>query len=96
MFWRTNHTLLRKSALTFEILYSLVSLVFSWFAVGNLYLTFYLISQQTFQQSLPVVFELLRLAYVATIIAVFICSLGNRPQGAKMLYIGSMFVFGGI
>jgi chitin synthase len=42
------------------------------------------------------VFDALRLAYVGIIIAQFICALGNRPQGAKIIYVGSFFVFGAI
>ncbi|KAI3647606.1 hypothetical protein MP228_007827 [Amoeboaphelidium protococcarum] len=92
-FYSTNHSIMRKLCLTFEMFYSFINLLFGWFGIGNFYLSFYLLTQQTFRQQYVIVFELLRYAYWAVIISIFVCGLGNRPQGAKVIYIGSMVVF---
>ncbi|KAF8930098.1 Chitin synthase, class 1 [Dissophora ornata] len=42
--WRSDHSTARKLFFHVEFFYSFVSLVFSWFALGNFYLTFYIIS----------------------------------------------------
>ncbi|KAG0028979.1 Chitin synthase, class 1 [Podila clonocystis] len=40
---RSEHSLARKWLFQVQFLYSIVSLVLSWFALGNLYLTFYIL-----------------------------------------------------
>ena len=32
--------------------------------------------------------------YIMAIVLIFICSLGNRPQGSKFIYVGCIFMFG--
>ncbi|KAI1317579.1 Chitin synthase, class 1 [Mortierella claussenii] len=41
--WRSDHSTSRKLFFHLEFFYSFVSLVFSWFALGNFYLTFYIL-----------------------------------------------------
>ncbi|ORZ05680.1 chitin synthase 2 [Lobosporangium transversale] len=41
--WRSDHSTTRKLFFHLEFFYSFVSLVFSWFALGNFYLTFYIL-----------------------------------------------------
>ncbi|KAJ3065064.1 Chitin synthase, class 2 [Podochytrium sp. JEL0797] len=36
---------------------------------------------------------ILRVGYAVVMVIVFICSLGNRPQGSKWIYTGSMVIF---
>ncbi|KAI8907300.1 chitin synthase-domain-containing protein [Gorgonomyces haynaldii] len=40
-----------------------------------------------------VVYEALNSLYLMAIVVVFICSLGNRPQGSKVIYISIMLLF---
>ncbi|KAF9584922.1 Chitin synthase, class 1 [Lunasporangiospora selenospora] len=42
--WRSDHSTARKLFLHLEFFYSFISLVFSWFALANFYLTFYILS----------------------------------------------------
>lgn len=98
-FWRTRHNFFRKLALTFEFLYIGLNLIFNWFAIANFYLAFYLLTEQAFvpkngNSSKSSFFDIVRLLYVSIIIATFLCSLGNRPQGSKFIYMGSMIIFG--
>lgn len=100
-FWTTRHSLSRKLALTLEFLYLALQLIFSWFGLANFYLSLYLVSQQAFFPPVLngrtpwyyLIFDVLQLLYGGIIVAQFICSLGNRPKGAKSIFVGSMFLF---
>eukprot|EP00158_Paraphelidium_tribonemae_P007046 Partr_v1_DN28088_c0_g1_i2_m57371 putative monooxygenase len=99
--WTTRHSYVRKVALTVQLVYSAVTLVFSWFGLANFYLSFYLLTAQTFvnpsnfsAQMQELMFYILRVVYLFIILAQFICALGNRPQGAEAIFVGSMSVFG--
>ena len=94
-FWSTNHSIMRKIALSLELIYIGITLFFSWFGIGMFYLVFYLMTQQSLANASQsaVIFEVLRLMYTTVLAATFICSLGNRPQGAKIIYVGSMVIF---
>jgi len=96
-FWSTEHGFIRKMALMLEYLYFSVTIAFSWFALANFYLSFYMLTKQALETSATswggYLFDVLRLVYAAIIIAQFICAMGNRPQGAGVIYAGSMFLF---
>ncbi|KAF2152027.1 glycosyltransferase family 2 protein [Myriangium duriaei CBS 260.36] len=101
--WKTDHTLARKILLHIEFVYQFISLLFTWFSLGNFYLTFYFIAGSLSDPTLDptgkanlckYIFYILRYTCVLLIGMQFILSMGNRPQGAKKLYLGSMFVYG--
>jgi chitin synthase len=95
--WTTRHSIFKKLAFMFQFLYFTISLIFSWFAIANFYLAFYLITRQTLDPNIfwqELIFQVVRLFYWAIIIAQFICSMGNRPQGARFIYVGSFVIFG--
>ncbi|GJJ71540.1 chitin synthase [Entomortierella parvispora] len=96
----------RKIILMVEFLYSAINLVFNWFSLANFYLTFYFLTKaagntgdsagvtfRPFGQWGNITFEVMREVYLAAIITVFICSLGNRPQGSRMIFILVIFMF---
>jgi chitin synthase len=99
----TQHNVWRKLALMLQWTYMGINLLFSWFGIANFYLAFFFLGSQTFSppgatnqnSSLAggLIFDFIRLIYFAVIIAQFVCSLGNRPQGSKAIYIGSMLIF---
>ncbi|CAO3563881.1 unnamed protein product [Mortierella alpina] len=108
--WRSDHSTARKLFLHLEFFYSFVSLVFSWFALANFYLTFYILSNAmifvrnadgTVEQTSPFgqnnvgfwIFTVTRYIYLLLIIAQFIMSMGNRPQGSNWAYKSSMGFF---
>ncbi|KAI8347942.1 glycosyltransferase family 2 protein [Mortierella sp. GBAus27b] len=108
--WRSDHSTARKLFFHVEFFYQAVSLFFSWFALGNFYLTFYILGQgmvyvkgddTTPPQSSPFgdnsvgewVFTVSRYIYILLIIAQFIMSMGNRPQGSNWAYKSSMGFF---
>jgi chitin synthase len=97
--WRkiysSGHSFLRKVMLSFEFLYNLINLIFSWFSVGNFYLAFYFLFDVSsgsfsdtgvFGKAASPVFETTRALYAFLMVATLVTSLGNRPQGTKVIY----------
>ncbi|MCJ1314956.1 Chitin synthase, class 2 [Xylographa vitiligo] len=99
--WKTDHTISRKVLLHIEFVYQFVSLMFTYFSLANFYLTFYFIAGSLsdpkldpFGHSLGLyIFVLLRFACILLICTQFILSMGNRPQGAKRMFMSSMIVY---
>ncbi|KAG0340775.1 Chitin synthase, class 1 [Podila humilis] len=109
--WRSDHSTSRKVFFHIEFFYSFVSLFFSWFALANFYLTFYILGQAMVYMTDPAtgeilqnspfgqndvgfwVFTVTRYIYILLIIAQFIMSMGNRPQGSNWAYKSSMGFF---
>ncbi|KAK7926486.1 CHS2 [Apiospora marii] len=100
--WTTDHTLARKVLLHIEFLYQFLQLLFTYFSLANFYLTFYFIAGGIADPKMDpfghkigmIIFTILRYSCVLLIAMQFIISLGNRPQGAKKLYLISMIVYG--
>ncbi|KIW05905.1 uncharacterized protein PV09_03099 [Verruconis gallopava] len=100
--WKTDHTVWRKILLHIEFVYQFVSLLFTFFSLANFYLTFYFIAGSLADAKMDpfghnigkVIFVILRYACVLLICVQFILSMGNRPQGAKKMYLSSMIVYG--
>lgn len=98
----TDHTVPRKALLLIESFYQFVQLLFTYFSLANFYLTFYFVAGglsdplvDPFGHSLgKYIFYILRYTLVLLICTQFIVSLGNRPQGAAKLYLGSMITYG--
>lgn len=97
----TDHSIPRKILLCVEFVYQFFQLLFTYFSLANFYLTFYFVAGgltdptvDPFGHNLGTVFFIiLRYACVLLIAAQFIISLGNRPQGAKKLYMASMIIY---
>ncbi|KAI8339622.1 chitin synthase 1 [Chlamydoabsidia padenii] len=101
--WQSDHSYFRKLMFMVEDFYNTYNLIFSWFALGNFYLTFFILTQALGSDSLaekpfsPQVANILHMVlnyiYVLLIIIQFIIALGNRPQGSKWAYVISMVFF---
>ncbi len=99
--WSTDHTIARKILLHVEFLYQFLQLLFTYFSLANFYLTFYFIAggladptADPFGNNIGLyIFTVLRYACVLLISTQFILSLGNRPQGAKKMYLASMIMY---
>lgn len=99
--WSTDHTIGRKILLHIEFVYQFVQLLFTFFSLGNFYLTFYFIAGSLadpqidpFGHNLGLyIFTILRYVCVLLIMMQFILSMGNRPQGAKKMFLGSLITF---
>lgn len=98
--WTTDHTLTRKILLHFEFVYQFISLLFTYFSLANFYLIFFFVAGSLSDSSVDpfpknlgkYIFYILRYTCVLLICTQFIVSMGNRPQGAKKLYLTSMIV----
>ncbi|KAI9019533.1 chitin synthase 1 [Phycomyces nitens] len=101
--WASDHSFIRKLMFMVEDLYNTYNLIFSWFALGNFYLTFYILTSALGAESLDpkpfsanaasILHTILNYIYILLIIVQFILALGNRPQGSKWAYFGSMTFF---
>lgn len=102
--WTTDHTIARKILLHIEFVYQFISLLFTFFSLGNFYLTFYFVAGSLADPTLDptgskvnlckYIYLVLRYACTLLIAMNFILSMGNRPQGAKKMFMGSMIVYG--
>jgi chitin synthase len=94
--WRSDHSFIRKIMFHIEFLYHIISMLFAWFALGNFFLVFRILTSSlgdpdllgTPGKILSVVFEW---AYLATLMTCFILALGNRPQGTKRIYLAMVY-----
>ncbi|KAI9811291.1 MAG: Chitin synthase, class 2 [Phylliscum demangeonii] len=99
--WRTDHTLIRKVMLHVEFVYQFVNLMFTFFSLANFYLTFYFIAGSLADPRIDpfghriglYIFTVLRFACILLICTQFILSMGNRPQGAKRMFMSSMIIY---
>lgn len=95
---------MRKVLLHVEFIYQFIQLLFTYFSLANFYLTFYFIAGSLSDPKVDptgskvnlckYIFYLLRYACVLVIAMNFILSMGNRPQGAKKMFFGSMVIYG--
>ncbi|PSR90630.1 class 2 chitin synthase [Coniella lustricola] len=97
----TDHSVARKALLLIESFYQFIQLLFTYFSLANFFLTFYFVAGgladptvDPFPNNLgKYIFYILKYALVLLICTQFIISLGNRPQGARKLYMGSMITY---
>lgn len=99
--WHTDHSIWRKTLLHIEFIYQFVSLMFTFFSLANFYLTFYFVAGSLADPTLDpfghnigkYIFYILRYTCVLLICMQFILSMGNRPQGAKKMFLTSMTAY---
>ncbi|KAJ3139142.1 Chitin synthase, class 1 [Geranomyces variabilis] len=107
LFFRSSHSRGQLAMFTFQELYNVFNLIFSWFAIGNFYLTFHFLFQSAanpdpaladltsdpFHGSGGTVFDVLRYLYFGAVGVLIVISFGNRPQGTKSLYYAILVLF---
>ncbi|PLB50580.1 chitin synthase B [Aspergillus steynii IBT 23096] len=99
--WKTDHSLPRKILLQIESVYQFLQLLFTYFGLANFYLAFYFIAGSLSDEKIDpfghnmgkYIFIVLRYACVVVMCLQFIISMGNRPQGAKKLYLSGIIVY---
>ncbi|KAI3329394.1 glycosyltransferase family 2 protein [Xylariaceae sp. AK1471] len=99
--WATDHTVARKVLLHIEFVYQFIQLLFTYFSLANYYLAFYFLCGglsdprvDPFGHNVAFyLFTVLRYALILLTGMQFILSLGNRPQGAKKLYMASIVTY---
>ncbi|GLB33766.1 putative chitin synthase [Lyophyllum shimeji] len=100
--YRSGHGIFRMFFFHIQALYNVFSLIFSWFALANLWLTFSIIIDLLPTQGIiifgtPVVTHWINLSlkwlYLAFLAMQFILALGNRPKGERMMYTITLWVY---
>ncbi|CAG8657095.1 6938_t:CDS:2 [Dentiscutata erythropus] len=99
--WTSGQPFYRMLMLQLEFLYNAIQLLFNWFALGNFFLAFFFLTQSTTQNpdTDPFrgyggeIFDIFRSLYMMVIITIFICSMGNRPQGSRLIYTLCIILF---
>ncbi|KAI9716497.1 MAG: Chitin synthase, class 1 [Chrysothrix sp. TS-e1954] len=94
--FRSGHSLTRRLMLGLEFTYQTVNQLFAWFAIGNFFLVFDILTTSlsdpallgTAGRVLGIVFEWL---YLVTLVTCFVLALGNRPQGSSKFYLTMVY-----
>ncbi|KAH9948343.1 glycosyltransferase family 2 protein [Amylocystis lapponica] len=101
-FYKSGHGIIRMFFFHLQALYNVFSLVFSWFALANLWLTFSIIINLLPSDGLVFfgtveittwINEILQWIYLAFLALQFVLALGNRPKGERMTYVVTFWVF---
>lgn len=92
--WKTDHSMTRKVFFHVEFFYQFIQLLFSFFSIGNFYLTFYYLAGTLMNlfKGGEVVFQILNYICLCDLVAMFMISMGNRPQGAKKMFLISLII----
>lgn len=96
-FFRSDHSFFRKIAFFIEFVFNTVNMIFAWFAIGNFFLVFKILTTSLGDETLlgnvgrilGVVFTWL---YGVSLVTCFVLSMGNRPAGSGPYYM-AMIVF---
>ncbi|KAJ7937082.1 glycosyltransferase family 2 protein [Mycena leptocephala] len=102
MFYKSGHGMLRMFFLHVQAIYNIFSLIFSWFALANIWLTFSIIIDLLPSQGIIIFgtaaithwvnngFKWLYLSFLAL---QFVLALGNRPKGERAAYTITLWVY---
>ncbi|WWC68306.1 uncharacterized protein I206_102230 [Kwoniella pini CBS 10737] len=93
--YRSSHSFTRKLFLHVELVYQTLSMIFAWFALGNFYIAFFVLtsSLNSLGSAWKYVNTPLHYLYIALLLWCFLLALGNRPAGSKIGYTSSMVGF---
>ncbi|KAI0729316.1 glycosyltransferase family 2 protein [Fomitopsis betulina] len=100
--YRSSHGIIRMFFLHVQALYNVITLIFTWFSLANMWLTFSIIIDLLPGQGLIFfgtedvthwVNEALKWIYLAFLCLQFILALGNRPKGERMAYTITLWVY---
>ncbi|KAI8082981.1 chitin synthase 1 [Halteromyces radiatus] len=99
--FKTDHSTGRKFLLLIELIYLSIQWLFSWFALGNFFLSFYILTRSLStmesppfsQKAASIIHTILVYIYGILLVTLFLLSLGNRPQGSKGAYTAIILFF---
>ncbi|KAF8857623.1 chitin synthase 1 [Acephala macrosclerotiorum] len=97
--FRSSHSMVRKIMFMIEFLYQTISMIFAWFAVGNFFLVFRILVSALGDPSLlgktgDVLSVIIEWIYLASLVACFVLSLGNTPDGSRRFYMTMVYSWG--
>ncbi|KAF8195934.1 chitin synthase [Mycena galopus ATCC 62051] len=102
MFYKSGHGIIRMFFLHIQALYNIFSLVFSWFALANIWLTFSIIIDLLPSQNIIIfgtaevthwINEGFKWIYLSFLALQFVLALGNRPKGERFAYSLTLWVY---
>ncbi|KAF8514223.1 glycosyltransferase family 2 protein [Hysterangium stoloniferum] len=87
----SGHSLGRKIVLMIESAYNVINLIFAWFAIGNFYLFFVILTSSLEDPSFGLkginfFTSIVQYCYAAIVVACFFLSMGNKPKAAPWKY----------
>jgi len=100
--YQSGHGLIRMFFLHVQAFYNIFSLVFSWFALANIWLTFSIIIDLLPSQGHTIfgtagITHWVNLAfkwiYLSTLALQFVLALGNRPKGERLAYTVTLWIY---
>ncbi|PCH43373.1 glycosyltransferase family 2 protein [Wolfiporia cocos MD-104 SS10] len=88
---RSGHSMARKFSLVMETIYNIINLVAAWFAIGNFYLFFIILTSSLENDSFGVpgikyFNAIVQFVMGSIVIACFLFSMGNKPRASKWKY----------
>ncbi|KAH8093838.1 chitin synthase, partial [Phellopilus nigrolimitatus] len=104
-FYKSGHGIIRMFFFHIQGLYNVFSLVFSWFALANFWLTFSIIIEllPSLNPKPIIIFgtaaithwvnEAFQWIYLAVLALQFVLALGNRPKGERLAYTLTLWVY---
>ena len=91
--WGSNHNTVRKCCFSIQMIYYILSVIYTWFIVGGFCLALSIILRNFFYDRLYLA-DILLLIYLTVIILIFIASLGVKPEFVEDLYKGLSIILG--
>ncbi|OBZ76612.1 Chitin synthase 1 [Grifola frondosa] len=101
-FYKSGHGIIRMFFFHVQAVYNIFSLIFSWFALANIWLTFSIIIDLLPTQNIIIfgtadvthwVNLVLKWIYLAFLALQFVLALGNRPKGERAAYVITFWVY---
>lgn len=100
-FFRSDHSFFRKFAFFIEFVFQTINMIFAWFAIGNFFLVFKILTTSLGDDNLlgktgtilGIVFTWL---YGVCLVTCFVLSMGNRPAGSGKLYSAMVWFWAAI
>ncbi|KAJ6484988.1 glycosyltransferase family 2 protein [Mycena vitilis] len=102
MFYKSGHGIFRMFFLHVQAIYNIFSLIFSWFALANIWLTFSIIIDLLPSQGIIIfgtasithwVNNGFKWIYLSFLALQFVLALGNRPKGERAAYSITLWVY---
>jgi len=92
---RSSHSIWRQIALTLQFIFNFGGMLISWFGIGSLFLSFFLIYKLAFEQVGPAAGSAIMWAFSSTfmiiVLAQLLLALGNKPhEVARVYYVLAM------
>ncbi|KAI9305734.1 chitin synthase 1 [Cunninghamella echinulata] len=99
--FKTEHSTGRKFLLLIELIYLSIQWVFSWFSLGNYFLSFFILTRSLSTMDNPPFSKEVANAFYITLVYIYgilllvivLLSLGNRPQGSRHAYTFIFILF---